>query len=152
MTHHIAAFIARRPQLEQLARQMGDAQLHALAGGDFFLLPVTDDAFDAFHAAAGVSEPLNSEFWRLTKALAGAARASAPFGALAYVETDYFGGTGTQGAAAWVNGEVALEPCTSWGIGPINTALNIIGVAPASGMDEFDTLGLGNFRRMDVFE
>ena len=37
-------------------------------------------------------------------------------------------------------------------IGPINVALRAIGLSPTNGDDEFDTLGLGDIRRMDAFD
>ena len=72
----------------------------------------------------------------------------------ALVETDYFGGAGDQVAAAYKIGEIeplfASERKPS---GAINTALKKIGVKTRDGLDEFDTLKLGNLRSFeDYFE
>ncbi len=58
----------------------------------------------------------------------------------AIVMTDYFGGFGYQWAAAYA-GARQLE-----GDGTINAALRDLGVVRRAGMDEFDTVGLGDHR------
>jgi hypothetical protein len=74
-------------------------------------------------------------------------------GGLAYVETDYFGGSGGQSAMAMVDGVVARQPERSRGAGgPINSALRAIGVERLGEMDEFDSLGLGERRSMSDYE
>lgn len=74
-------------------------------------------------------------------------------GAVAFVETEYFGGIGVQAAIVWLNGDVALGPLTDWENAafspvshPINQALQLMGVVCSGGEDEFDTVGLGQFR------
>jgi hypothetical protein len=152
MSHSISAFVARPPILAALSRALGGAPYYKLRSEHFVILPVTDDAFDALVATSGPSEPAAEDFWRLTLALCDIAKQCSTFGAVAYVETDYFGGAGTQGAAAWLAGKEILAPAVSLATGPINTALNAIGLAPEEGMDEFDTLGLDRVRRLDAFD
>ncbi|WP_139228608.1 hypothetical protein [Planctomicrobium piriforme] len=73
-------------------------------------------------------------------------------GTLAYIETDYFGGTGSQGAAVYSNGKPLMQSEGSELADPINKALELIGVR-SEGSDRFDALGLGNFRSNDaIFE
>lgn len=151
MAHVIAAFVALRPAAEAVARAIGGAPLYRLRHDAYLVVPVTDDAFDAVFAAKGESEQVNPEFWRLTHALADIACECSVHGAIAYVETDYFGGAGVQGAAAWRGGRVIVPPATDEG-GPINAALAAVGLRPANGCDAFDTLGLGAVRRMDAFD
>lgn len=67
------------------------------------------------------------------------------FGSTVYLETDYFGGMGSQGAAAFANGSTA-SPTPMSGDGAINTALRCIGIAAAGGVDEFDHIGLSRHR------
>jgi len=69
------------------------------------------------------------------------------FGAnrFAVIETDYHGGTGSQTAVVYEDGAV-LMPAVSARRGPINQALELLGVAAASGQDGFQTLGLNLFR------
>ena len=151
MTHVIASFIAKRKAAGALARAMGNAPVYRLNHAELLLVPVGDDAFDALVAANGPSDLAGPEFWRLTEALMEVGRECSVHGPIAYGETDYFGGAGVQGAAAWISGKLALPPTTHTA-GPINAALHTIGLERANGLDEFDTLGLGAVRRMDAFE
>jgi hypothetical protein len=58
----------------------------------------------------------------------------------AVIWTDYFGGVGDQRAATY-RGDELIETD-----GTINGALRGLGVIAASGLDEFDTVGLGDYR------
>lgn len=152
MGHVIATFIANRRAAAALSRELGDAPIYKLTHPELLVVPVGDDAFDAVLLAKGESAPAGTEFWRLTEALMEiAAECSATHGPIAYAETDYFGGAGVQSAAAWIQGKLAMPP-TTHPAGPINAALHTIGLERASGLDEFDTLGLGAVRSMDAFE
>ena len=76
---------------------------------------------------------------------------SSQHGPVAWVETDYFGGNGSQSAAAWVGGEAVVGPSKSGAEtgppdGAINLALRCIGVTCGEGGDEFDAIGLGWYR------
>jgi hypothetical protein len=152
MSHCISAFVARAPIIAALSQVLGGAPYYKLRSEQFLILPLTDDAFDASLAKTALSELAAEDFWRLTVGLCDLAKECSTFGAIAYVETDYFGGTGTQGAAAWFGGKEILAPAVSLATGPINTALNAIGLAPEDKFDEFDTLGLDRVRRMDAFD
>lgn len=85
-------------------------------------------------------------------------------GPLAFVEAEYFGGTGAQSAAVFEAGSMVLGPLrseTTWDgsvfAAPpaheraINVALRRLGVAASAGLDEFDTVGLGRHRSNDGF-
>jgi hypothetical protein len=76
----------------------------------------------------------------------------APTSLFAIIETDYFGGNGTQSASAY-RGKEELMPGTRATKGPINAALRILGVVAQKPRDEFDTVGLGGIRHWDdLFE
>lgn len=66
---------------------------------------------------------------------------------LAYFETDYFGGTGTQAGILYENGKPAAAPQS--GEGTINALLKELGVWRKPDKDEFDMLGLGKYRHME---
>jgi hypothetical protein len=151
MGHVIATFVAKRHAAAALSRALGNAPVYKLNHPEFLLVPVGDDAFDALVAARGPSEPMGPEIWRLTERLMELARECSAHGPIAYGETDYFGGAGAQSAAAWIAGKLALPP-TTHAAGPINAALHTIGLERINGLDEFDTLGLGQVRRMDAFD
>jgi hypothetical protein len=70
-------------------------------------------------------------------------------GALAYVETEYFGGAGDQGACAWRAGARVYGPRRG-SEGVINEALAQIGVKSGPG-DEFEAIGLAARRSNDDF-
>lgn len=65
---------------------------------------------------------------------------------LAYIETDYFGGTGTQAGILYENGKPAAPKN---GEGAINALLKELGVWRKPDKDEFDMLGLGKYRHME---
>ena len=65
---------------------------------------------------------------------------------LAYIETDYFGGTGTQAGILYENGKPAAPKS---GEGTINDLLKELGVWRKPGKDEFDMLELGKYRHME---
>ena len=69
---------------------------------------------------------------------------------LAYIETDYFGGCGTQAGVLVEKGRVAVPPVE--GAGTIDRLLAALGVRCLPGKDEFDSLGLGSFRHMPDME
>ena len=156
MAHRIRLFIGHASALVGFQAIVEAAQLFRLsAAGDVAVLPVDDHMSDALHAVYGTGEWLDAPAMMLTTtdiAFAGRQSQMAP---IAYVETDYFGGGGTQSALAWVGGALVLKPMTvdaaaqrrrpamTW---PINAALRTIGIKAAPSMDEFDTVGLGRFR------
>lgn len=110
--------------------------------------PVTDELYDAI-AANARSPDANPAFDLappgLDEAMAAITNGG---GGLAYVETEYFGGSGDQSGGAWIGGE---SRCAERGHGSINTALHAIGVTDAAGKDAFDTLGLGRRRSMNDY-
>jgi len=68
-------------------------------------------------------------------------------GALVYIETDYFGGTGTQAAQAWDAGKAVLDPPHLTG-GEPRPACHLPGATTTrttkgNYFDEFDAVGLG---------
>lgn len=79
-------------------------------------------------------------------------------GKCAYIETDYFGGTGTQLAEVWENGSKIMGPLLSYdGLNPsienatqvdaaINQALQLIGIYKENGNDEFASARLDQYR------
>ncbi len=70
------------------------------------------------------------------------------FGILAYIETEYFGGDGGQGACVFANGGIVMPP--TWAeIGVINNALKMLGVQQGPMNDCFDAIDLGRFRDND---
>lgn len=135
-----------------------EARAFALTpGADTLVLPLTDELQDALHARYGTGEWLASGPRLSTGDLAFAA-ASSRGTALAFLETDYFGGTGGQCAVLWRDGTEVLRPtCMSHDaaatrppyLWPINAALRGLGIAANAQQDEFTMLGLAHFRSND---
>ena len=86
-------------------------------------------------------------------------------GSYAYIETDYFGSVGTQAAGLFESGKLIevykggdsdIDTTMPWPERlleqPINKVLRKIGVLRNPELDEFDTLGLGEYRHMPYNE
>jgi hypothetical protein len=140
--HHVTGLIGKATFLRRIA---GAHELHRLAelGCELALLPLPEDTPEA---AFILSRTNGEEFQYLTTTLIVALQQASSGGAIVYFETEYFGGTGGQGAAVFRDGKLVFGP--EWAdIGPINSALKKLGVTAAPPfIDEFDTVGLGQFR------
>jgi hypothetical protein len=153
MGHHISAVLLRGPFDEQKARSF-DFKPFRL-GSELTLFPLYPAYTDFW------SEKLGTSGWLSKRPLLNGAtvhhliRSIAVDPLFAIIETDYAGGVGTQAAAVY-RGEVqvmAPEVSESGKYGPINKALRHLGVAAGGMMDEFDTVGLGQYRDFDdLFE
>lgn len=66
---------------------------------------------------------------------------------LAYIEADYSSGIGTHSGILYENGKISIPLCS--GEGAINILLRELGVWREVNKDEFDSLNLGIYRRMD---
>jgi hypothetical protein len=73
---------------------------------------------------------------------------------ISYISTDYFGGAGHQEAKLFVNNKKEYDKSSEfdWSERPINTVLKKMGIKAKDGMDEFDTIGLSNFRSNHDFK
>ena len=69
------------------------------------------------------------------------------------ISTDYFGGSGHQEGKIFVNNKKEYEGYSefNWSERPINTVLMKMGISKKDGQDEFDTIGLSNFRSNQDF-
>jgi hypothetical protein len=72
---------------------------------------------------------------------------------IAKISTDYFGGFGSQNAKLFVDNKIEYEGDNEfvYGMSPINDVLKKMGIVRKDGMDEFDTIGLGNYRTNEDF-
>ena len=151
MGHSVHLIIGRGEAIATFLRQWPGSRSVDLRGG-WLAIPVDQalyDAIEAKHPGAVRPSGLDVSPFGLSEALAAA---TAKGGGLAYIETEYFGGTGGQSATAFVDGQQVMAPQTArGGAGPINQALRRIGVARTEA-DEFDTIGLGERRSMDDYE
>jgi hypothetical protein len=128
------------------------AQIFALTpAASLWVLPLEDDVHDALHLRFGTGEWLKTGARLTSTDLVAFGRLTAG-SSMAYIQTDYFGSTGTQSAALWRDGQLAMQPVTLdakvarppqfW---PINAALRALGVVPQPPDDEFTAFGLMNY-------
>lgn len=147
MGHTIQAFIAKTDTLRDATRGLENARVIPLGQG-LALLPNTDELSEELRANDGGGGPAFEEFYNLTPRLAELAALWSAGGPVAYVETDYFGGSGEQAAVLWENGEIVYEPYRGK-LGPVNDVLRRLGAERGDGLDQFDAVGLGRHRSND---
>jgi hypothetical protein len=152
MGHHIHGFIAQLGPLGDTTVGSEKAVVLPLTQG-FGFMPVMQAPPDS----AG-PWPF-AVFERLTLTWTSWAAEQSQLFPLAYIETDYFGGLGMQAAIAWQAGRIKFGPEQSkseWVNGQfsstplldsaINHSLRLIGVVRGTHIDEFEALGLGQYR------
>jgi len=110
------------------------------------LIPLTDDVVDGLPSSSGVAS-VEGSFWKLNAAIETLLQTLSRSGRVAYVEVDYFGGSGTQAAAVWHEGTVVFGPVCTEGRGAVNEALQFLGVVCGNALDEFDAVDLSNSGR-----
>lgn len=167
MGHAVRLFagpkLALRPFLEALPGACAYA-LTPLAPA--YVLPVDDDILDALHARNGTGEWLDAPSHpkaappRLTTTDVDFAQRASAGTALAYLETEYFGGTGWQSAAVWIDGRTAMRAALAHSsenraakLLPINGALKLLGVTAhyTSPIDDaFSAFGLARYRDVEA--
>lgn len=151
MGHSVHLIIGRDTAIAAFLTQWPLARTVDLRGG-WQAIPVDEAlyaAIEAKHPGAICPSGLDVSPLGLSEALAAA---TAKGGGLAYVETEYFGGTGVQAATAFIDGHEVVSPQSAKGAGPINQALRRIGVTRTDANDEFDAIGLGERRTMTDYE
>jgi hypothetical protein len=152
MGYTLQAVIARTELLEGKPHQV-HARPVALERG-LSLIRITPELYDEMNGFVA-SEP-GDGFLYLSPNLRGWLEELSLGGAAAYVEAEFFGGTGTQGGCVYENGSCVLEPfvtnhsdASQRSNRAINTALRHLDVTVAPGMDEFETIGLGRERHTE---
>lgn len=141
MGHCVRAVIGAHKAIQQIADNWHAKEINLPQGyGMIFLTDaLLDDIAELFESADEPSTPDTVTNYLLqfysfhTK--------------LAYIETDYFGGIGTQSGFLCENRNISIPPCR--GEGAINILLRELGVWRERNTDEFDSLNLGIYRRMD---
>ena len=142
MGHCVTAIISSSPAVDSILRSSPSLVAVPLVDG-LRLIPLDDDALD--FVAADYSQTPDG-FIYLSPSLATFLAGHSHHAALVYFETDYFGGDGTQAAAAYRDGH-ALSPTPSSGDDAINRALGCLGITRHGAFDEFDYVGLSRYRQ-----
>ena len=147
--HDVKALIATSDKLAAAARRFDTAVVCPLVQS-FSLLPITDGLAKEL-SEPQTKAPLIKPIKELSDGLHALAIEISHDCPVAYISTSYFGGAGSQNALVWDKGSLRFSPTTQrydqvWPNSPISQALRAIGVRAAEGMDEFDTVGLGQHR------
>lgn len=148
MAHHITGIIGHRDVLSRLQGHLADQPRFALAES-FAFMPLDDENLDSI---AGLHEEIAiADFVYLTPRLTEILKTASLDGEFAYIETEYFGGIGGQGAVLFRRGEVAFGPaCVKNSTGPINEVLLRMGITHKPGaFDAFEVVGLAALRSND---
>lgn len=140
MAHNIHGIFAAPETLASVVKQLPGTIVVPLSAGVAWV-PVFDELLDAISKSAGVPSANTEDgfvhFGGVLPSVLQAASAKAP---VAYVETDYFGGSGSQIATVYEGGVRTKERCT------VNQALAVLGVHGVDEQDEWDVVGLANHR------
>lgn len=145
MGHYIQAIVANEAVAERIRAEHPQLVGVRVAQG-FVVLPVDATFVDSVAIAHPTAEI--DEFVLLTIGFRDVLTELSRFGPIAYIETEYHGGSGGQGAAVYANRDVLMEP--QWSeCGPINLALKLLGVRRRILGDRFSALGLQRFRFND---
>ena len=144
MGYTLFAVLAQPPLLETDPPWIADSRVIALEQG-VRMVPVTHALYDAL-VQTHISDP--TEDW------AGFVLSPAPLarpisqlsqrGTVAYVEADFFGGTGDQRCMVWRKENVVFGPSDDRNA--INKALRRLGVRHGLFQDEFKAVGLSKHR------
>jgi hypothetical protein len=136
--YFLYAVIAKLPLLEVHSGQFALAAVVPLSLG-LALIPVTDDFLDEIG-----SDGDRGRFEQLTPTLAAWVASLSAADRVAYVEAEFHGGTGGQGAVVWYQGAPILERLNSQEA--INDALRLLGISRGVSHDEFVAVGLPRHR------
>ena len=141
MGHCITAIISSSPAVSSILRSASSLVAVPLVDG-LSLIPLDDDALDSI--ASDYTHTVDG-FTYLSASLAAFLADHSRQAALVYLETEYFGGDGSQAAVAYRDGQT-LSPTPSSGDGAINRALRCLGITQHTAFDEFDYVGLSRYR------
>jgi hypothetical protein len=138
MGYYLQAIIGRQQTLAQHASEFQHARIIPLAQG-IAIIPITD----ALYAEIGEGGDVD-RFYKLSPGIERWALGISAVAPVAYIEAEFFGGTGCQSAVAWSAGSRVLGPVHSQHA--INETLHFFGVRVSDAHDEFDAVGLGRHR------
>lgn len=140
MGHSINGVVASAESLPTIADRHGLALAPLDLGLAF--MPTGPDELDVICAPSATAD---AQFIYLSDTVLSALKAWSASGPIAYIETDYFGGVGTQSAITIDRGAVVCrqaEACR----GAINGALRKLGVGHGPATDAFEAVGLHRYR------
>ena len=129
MGHNLSALITWQPIDEKMAEEFG---LAVVFEHDLVIIPIVLESLDVFEKELGVKYEPYSNKVLIDSSVTHRLAELLEIRSFAVIETDYFGGSGTQCASYYSNGIQELR---------VRKAMDML--------DEFDTIGLGKYRRTD---
>ena len=144
MGHNIKAIIGKRDDVQRFADDRSCAKVIGLPQ-DMGMVLLTTSLLDELSELYGEYPCLEPESPDST--VVGILEQYSLRTKLAYIETDYFGGVGTQGGVLYADGRETIAARVGEGI--INAFLKELGVLKQPDKDEFDSLELWKYRYMD---
>ncbi|MDA2815248.1 hypothetical protein O4J56_31690 [Nocardiopsis sp. RSe5-2] len=154
MGYDLKAVVADGGLLTAAAAEPASARIVPLGRG-LGLVPVTPVLLAALDEGAG---PPVHGFWTLTAGLERLLAEWSRSGAVAFLESEYFGGTGEENTAVWRAGRIVLGPLhlredeavPDEGT-PVRRALRELGVTADADRDEFTVAGLDAHRSTECW-
>lgn len=142
--YSLEAVLGSEPDVRAAASPWTAARVVPLAAG-VAMIPLTDEVKAGLAPEYGsAAEEHVARFPEFRSAVPRWLREASRSSTLAYVGAEFFGGRGVQWAVVMKGGAVVLGPLHEGDA--INRTLQLLGVKPAGGNDEFDTVGLGRCR------
>ena len=150
MAHFIQAIIGYNNHLENIARRLNNAVVVKLYE-EISLIPITHELKNELNK---IQDPTLSSYANsfefASKSLMDLLINESTNGMIGYIETNYFGGTGSQSSILFTKREV-YGPFTTESLQmdearPINLVLKILGVMKEESTDEFSKVGLVHLR------
>lgn len=152
MAHRITALIGNRRALSKLMQQFGPPVHKELSFG-LIVMPLGELRLDLLKENSG---PVWDGFTHLSQDLEKGIIEGVGSASALYIETNYSGGTGRQGAASFKEEKVVWKQTMSsdagskfYGKTPISLGLAELGVVSDGNFDEFDMVGLYRYRSLE---
>lgn len=140
MSYELDAFVGKAADLRTWEKRLASAVVYELTQG-LALAPLTEELL------RDISSQLGRKFHSQEEAVDAWASEASRGTTIAFVSAFYFGNAGGQTAYVWSNQKLVQKESKIRGV--INAALQLLGVQAAATHDEFDALGLGQFRRTE---
>lgn len=145
MGHCIQVFIGKQALIEKLAVEQKRTFVSLKQG---YAMMYLLDQYDEFLESVNVRYEFEETLDYFTSEIHDMMQQYSLYDMLAYIETDYSGGFGTQAGVLFSDGKMIIAPTKEKGI--IDKILRQMGVCRETEKDEFDSLGLGNYRSMPL--
>lgn len=153
MAHSIQAIIGRHKTLERFEKKWDNVKVVPFPQ-NISLIPLTYVLRNEINNEIKISNKAFSDYFGFaSEILIDILREESKNGQIGYIETDYFGGVGTQSAILFMNretiGPFKTESSDKNKPYAINKVLSMLGVKKQEAHDEFDAVGFVHIRSND---